>query len=102
MIRRRHPPAVDERPEAEDIARDLDNNHPADPGELQDIGTCRTCGLLIVRNENGTWSHLPSVDEADQAGRWIDRHDEIKQDGAHSPGSGVDRIGSRTRRQSKE
>ena len=76
MIRRRHGIPVDELPQGGGVARDLDSSHCADPGELQDIGTCRTCGLVIGRYQNGTWSHLPSISENYPAGEWLNHHNQ--------------------------
>jgi hypothetical protein len=52
----------------------LDANHPAEPGGLQSIGTCRTCGYLIFQAHGNGWRHLPSVEERTTAGRWLAVH----------------------------
>lgn len=52
----------------------LDDNHPADPGGLESIGTCRNCGYLIFEGHSNGWRHLPSVEELDTAGRWLAAH----------------------------
>jgi hypothetical protein len=52
----------------------LDANHRADPGGLRSIGTCRSCGYLIFEAHGRDWRHLPSVEERDQAGRWLAAH----------------------------
>ena len=44
------------------------------PGDLREIGTCRACGMLISRNEQGTWSHGASVGEMGAAEVWLGRH----------------------------
>jgi hypothetical protein len=61
-------------PEAREIGHELDADHAAEPGGLMQIGTCRTCGLLIARSRRGTWSHRPSVGEIDAAQSWLLRH----------------------------
>jgi hypothetical protein len=53
----------------------LDANHPADPGGLQSIGTCRNCGYLIFEAHGRGWKHLPSVEERDRAGKWLAMHE---------------------------
>ncbi|MGH9078710.1 MAG: hypothetical protein ACRDYE_01290 [Acidimicrobiales bacterium] len=52
----------------------LDANHAAEPGGLQSIGTCRNCGYLIFEAHGSGWRHLPSVEERDQAGKWLVMH----------------------------
>jgi hypothetical protein len=71
----------DELPGARVLAGALDLNHPSEPGGLQEIGTCRTCGLIIARDKQGIWSHQPSVEEFGAGQAWIDHH----------PGSGAGR-----------
>ena len=61
-------------PVARGVAQALDANHVSEPGDLQEIGTCRACGMLISRNEQGTWSHGASVGEIDAAEVWLNRH----------------------------
>jgi hypothetical protein len=70
--------------EAVRLGEMLDANHPADPGGLQSIGTCRTCGYLIFEAHGRTWRHLPSVEERDVAGRWLATH-QRKQPAPASP-----------------
>jgi hypothetical protein len=60
--------------EAVRLGEMLDANHPAEPGGLQSIGTCRTCGYLIFQAAGNDWRHLPSVEERDTAGRWLAAH----------------------------
>jgi hypothetical protein len=60
--------------EAVRLGEMLDANHPADPGGLQSIGTCRNCGYLIFEAGDDGWRHLPSVEERDQAGMWLAAH----------------------------
>ncbi len=64
-----------ELPEALDLAGDLDGDHAPEPGALQEIGTCRRCGLLIARNTQGVWSHRPSVGELDAGRTWLGRNE---------------------------
>jgi len=60
--------------EARELAAELDANHAPEPGALPNIGTCRRCGLLVAQDDQGTWSHRPSVGEIDAGHMWIDRH----------------------------
>ncbi len=60
--------------EAVRLGEMLDANHPAEPGGLQSIGTCRTCGYLIFQAGDNEWRHLPSVEERDTAGKWLATH----------------------------
>ena len=64
----------DELPEARALAAELDLNHPSDPGGLEEIGTCRTCGLIIAQGDEGVWTHRPSVGEIDAGEAWLDRN----------------------------
>ena len=64
----------DEVPEARALAVELDLNHSSDPGGLEEIGTCRTCGLIIAQDNDGAWSHQPSVGEIDAGETWLDRN----------------------------
>jgi len=64
----------DELPEARALAAELDLNHPSDPGGLEEIGTCRTCGLIIAQGDEGVWTHQPSVGEIDAGEAWLDRN----------------------------
>jgi hypothetical protein len=61
-------------PEAQALSDRLDANHPAEPGGLQGIGTCRICGMLIAKDERGVWLHRPSVGEIDAGEMWIHRN----------------------------
>jgi hypothetical protein len=61
-------------PEARALAAQLDTNHAAEPGGLQDIGTCRRCGMLIATDEQGVWRHRPSVGEIDAGELWINQN----------------------------
>jgi hypothetical protein len=72
---------------AQQLAERLDRDHAAAPGDLQGIGTCRTCGLLIGRNGQGPWTHRPSVGEINAAEAWLDRHPPSR-DGAPVPFDG--------------
>ena len=60
--------------EAVRLGERLDANHPADPGGLESIGTCRKCGYLIFDARGRGWQHLPSVEELDTGGRWLADH----------------------------
>ncbi len=60
--------------EAIRLGEALDQNHAAEPGGLQSIGTCRTCGYLIFQAHDNGWRHLPSVEEREHAGRWLAAH----------------------------
>ena len=82
--------------EARALAGELDLNHAPEPGDLQEIGTCRRCGLIIVLDKQGVWSHEPSVGEIDAGGAWINRN---PSGGAARPepsGAGAERAGSST------
>jgi hypothetical protein len=61
--------------EAVRLGERLDANHPADPGGLQSIGTCRKCGYLIFESHGRGWKHLPSVEEREKAGKWLTMHE---------------------------
>jgi predicted dinucleotide-binding enzyme len=64
----------DQLAEARALAAELDHNHAPEPGGLQEIGTCRKCGLLIARDARGVWSHRPSIGGTDAGEAWIDRN----------------------------
>jgi predicted dinucleotide-binding enzyme len=64
----------DELPEARARSDELDANHAAEPGGLQGIGTCRTCGMMIAKDQRGVWRHQPSVGEINAGEMWIDRN----------------------------
>jgi hypothetical protein len=59
---------------ARELAAELDADHTPEPGALPNIGTCRRCGLLIAQDNQGAWSHQPSVGEIEAGHMWIDRH----------------------------
>ena len=61
-------------PMARGVAQALDANHFPQPGDLQEIGTCRACGMLISRNVQGSWSHDASASKIDAAEVWLSRH----------------------------
>ena len=71
----------DELPEARVLAGELDLNHVPEPGCLQEIGTCRKCGLIIAQDKQGIWSHQPSVGELDAGEAWIDRNPSNGEEG---------------------
>ncbi len=60
--------------EAVRLGERLDANHPAEPGGLQSIGTCRRCGYLIFDSRDRGWRHLPSVEELEKARSWLAMH----------------------------
>jgi hypothetical protein len=60
--------------EAVRLGEMLDANHAAEPGGLQSIGTCRNCGYLIFDAHGRGWRHLPSVEERDEAEKWLAMH----------------------------
>jgi hypothetical protein len=61
-------------PQARILADELDLDHAPEPGGLEDIGTCRTCGFIIAEDEHGAWRHLASVGEIDAGQACLDRH----------------------------
>jgi len=32
------------------------------------------CGILSYQSGDGTWKHVPAIEECDEAGRWIRQH----------------------------
>jgi hypothetical protein len=82
--------------EARELAGRLDLDHAPDPGGLEEIGTCRTCGLLIARDGRGVWSHQPAVGEIDSAEAWLDHHPGAAAGRPEPTGSGVARDPSST------
>jgi len=60
--------------EAVKLGTTLDADHRADPGSLHSIGSCRMCGILSYQSGDGTWKHVPAIEECDEAGRWIRQH----------------------------
>jgi hypothetical protein len=62
---------VDQSPEAQDLAGELDLNHAAEPGGLEEIGTCRRCGFIVAQDNQGRWRHQPSVGEIDAGEAWL-------------------------------
>jgi hypothetical protein len=67
-------PDPDRLPQARVLAGELDLNHPAEPGGLERIGTCRVCGFIIAEEGRGGWHHWPSVGEIDAAQAWLDHN----------------------------
>jgi predicted dinucleotide-binding enzyme len=75
----------DELPEAQALSDRLDANHAAEPGGLQGIGTCRTCGMLIAKDQQGVWRHRPSVGEIEAGEMWIGRNATVRAGGQGRP-----------------
>ena len=64
---------------ARDLARELDLDHAPEPGGLQQIGTCRRCGM-VAQDKDAMWVHQPSVGEIDAGEEWIDRNATVAAD----------------------
>ncbi len=62
----------------------LNADHRADPGALRSIGTCRMCGILSYQANDGTWKHVPAIEECDEAETWIRQHHTM----GSTPGNG--------------
>jgi hypothetical protein len=60
--------------EAVKVGMTLNADHRADPGSLRSIGTCRICGILSYQANDGTWKHVPAIEECEGADAWIRRH----------------------------
>jgi hypothetical protein len=52
----------------------LDADHLADPGAVRSIGTCLVCGILSYQSGEGSWKHVPAIEECDGVDRWIRQH----------------------------
>jgi hypothetical protein len=59
----------------------LNADHSADPGALRSIGTCRICGFLSYQTNDGTWKHVPAVEECEDADQWLRQHQPLADDG---------------------
>jgi len=57
--------------EAVRVGATLNADHHADPGALRSIGTCRICRIFCYQTQDGTWKHVPAVEECEQADNWI-------------------------------
>ena len=57
--------------EAVKVGATLNADHRADPGGLRSIGTCRICRIFCYQTQDGTWKHVPSIEECDHAEYWI-------------------------------
>jgi hypothetical protein len=60
--------------EAVRLGSSLDADHRADPGALRSIGNCRLCGILSYQVNDGSWKHVPAIEECAQVDDWIRRH----------------------------
>jgi hypothetical protein len=60
--------------EAVSVGITLNDDHPADPGALRSIGTCQVCGILSYQAGDGSWKHVPAIEECDGAHEWIRQH----------------------------
>jgi hypothetical protein len=63
--------------EAVKLGTALDADHRADPGALRSIGTCRMCGILSYQANDGTWKHVPAIEECHEVDTWIRQHRQI-------------------------
>ena len=63
--------------EAVRVGATLNADHSADPGELRSIGTCRMCGIFCYQAPDGTWKHVPAIEECDDADNWIRRRRDV-------------------------
>jgi hypothetical protein len=60
--------------EAVRLGSALNTDHRADAGALRSIGNCRLCGILSYQANDGTWKHVPAIEECDEAETWIRQH----------------------------
>jgi hypothetical protein len=66
--------------EAVKIGTVLNHDHPADADPLRFIGACRTCGILSYETGDGTWRHVPAIEECDGADRWLQQRQHLVHD----------------------
>jgi hypothetical protein len=76
--------------EAVKVGITLNADHRADPGPLRSIGTCRVCGILSYQANDGTWKHVPAIEECEGADAWIRQHQLLVS--ARSPDSADARL----------
>jgi hypothetical protein len=67
--------------EAVRLGTTLNADHRADPGALRSIGTCRICGILSYQTNDGSWRHVPAIEECDGVDRWIRQHTDMANAG---------------------
>ncbi len=60
--------------EAVRLGTTLDADHLSDPGAVRSIGTCMVCGILSYQAGDGSWKHVPAIEECDGVDRWIQQH----------------------------
>jgi hypothetical protein len=60
--------------EAVRLGTTLNADHRADPGAVRSIGTCTVCGILSYQGSDGSWKHVPAIEECDGVDRWIRQH----------------------------
>jgi hypothetical protein len=62
----------------------LDADHGPDPGALDSIGTCRICGILSYQANDGTWKHVPAIEECGKVDNWVRQHQQMAASGGRA------------------
>jgi hypothetical protein len=58
--------------EARELGLLLDIDHHGDPGTLQSIATCRSCGIMIYEcSSHDDWRHVPAIEDCKDGSQWI-------------------------------
>jgi hypothetical protein len=61
--------------EARELGLLLDVDHHGDPGTLQSIATCRSCGIMIYEcSSHDDWRHVPAIEDCEDGSQWIRMH----------------------------